>query len=176
MRKSELSLSLLAFLLICQPVTAEVGQLLAVELPENAMQSASFQTMTTQSGNVGETIQFLSTADDISASKLMPALEAGQRPKVVLDTLKVTEEVLMQNGWKKCDGPVIKSESTPFGFQFFSKVARCFYSASDNAGLWITQFMSASVSDQSLFFTAIERLRRSMMRENGHKPVRQSRY
>lgn len=125
------------------------------------------------SPGVSTTIEFLNTADDAEAFNFLPKIDAKDRPAVVINSLKKTESLLIENGWTKCAGPLVRSESTPFGFQFFVKVQKCFYSASENVGLWISTFTNSSLKDQSLFFAAIERLRRTIDREfPSRDPVR----
>lgn len=108
--------------------------------------------------------QFLNTPDDRIAFTTMQQSDLSERPELILNSLKATEDLLLKKGWSICEGQVVPSTQTPFGFQFFSKSRLCFYSVSENTGYWLTKFLLDNVTSQSLFYAAVQRLYRSIER------------
>ncbi|MGE0762233.1 MAG: hypothetical protein AB7N80_03030 [Bdellovibrionales bacterium] len=100
-----------------------------------------------------EILNFLNTQADQSILQIMGQVSLGERPAIVIASMKRTEKLALKKGWSKCDG-------TPVGIQFFIKEKLCFFSVEQHISSWLGAFFQATLQQQSFFFGGVEFRRR----------------
>jgi len=109
-----------------------------------------------------EITEQLELAKDQEALKLIPQLNFNARIHVVFGVFQEIENRLSRLGWKRCQGNPFYSADSILGFNLYLKSEKCFFSPIEYAYLWLPEFAKADPEIQSVFFAAIEKLRRNL--------------